>query len=247
MRFGIQVPLFDAPGGATGIGPARRDIARRADDASLASLWVTDHFFQIEMVGPAEMDMLEGYPALAFATATERIRLAAMVTGVTYRHPGILLKTVTTLDVLSGGRAWLGIGAGWFEREHRGLGVPFPPMADRFEPLEETPRIAKQMWAADASPFHGAHDRLEEPINHPQPISNPHPPILVGDSEERKTPRLAAATPTPATSSRGASTPCVTSWTYRAVTARPKGATTPRSKRPCSGRRSLRQDAAGAG
>ncbi len=193
MRFGIQIPLFDAPGGAAGIGPALRDLARRADDAGLASLWVMDHFFQIEMVGPAETDMLEGYSALAFAAAaTERVRLGTMVTGVTYRHPGILLKTVTTLDVLSGGRAWLGIGAGWYEREHRGLGVPFPPLAERFERLEETLQIAKQMWADDASPFRGRHYTLEEPINHPQPLSTPHPPILVGGGGEKKTLRLVA-------------------------------------------------------
>lgn len=193
MRFGIQVPLFDAPGGAAGIGPALADLARRADAAGLASLWVMDHFFQIEMIGPAEMDMLEAYSALAFAAAaTERIRLGTMVTGATYRHPGILVKTVTTLDVLSGGRAWLGIGAGWFEREHRGLGVPFPPMAERFERLEETLRIAQQMWADDASPFRGTHYTLEEPIDHPQPLSRPHPPILVGGGGERKTLRLVA-------------------------------------------------------
>ena len=116
----------------------------------MASLWVMDHFFQIAMVGPPEHEMLEGYTALAFAAAvTERIRLGTLVTGVTYRHPGILVKTVTTLDVLSGGRAWLGIGAAWNEEEHRGLGVPFPPVAERFERLEETLQIARQMWAGD--------------------------------------------------------------------------------------------------
>jgi F420-dependent oxidoreductase-like protein len=193
MRFGIQVPIFDAPGGPAGIGPALADIARRADAAGLASFWVMDHFFQIEMVGPVEQDMLEGYTALAWAAAaTERIRVGTMVTGATYRHPGLLVKTVTTLDVLSGGRAWLGIGAGWFEREHRGLGVPFPSTAERFERLEETLQIAQQMWKDDPAPFHGKHFQLEEPINHPQPLSKPHPPILVGGGGEKKTLRLVA-------------------------------------------------------
>jgi F420-dependent oxidoreductase-like protein len=159
----------------------------------MASLWVMDHFFQIEMVGPPEHEMLEGYSALAFAAAvTERIQLGTMVTGVTYRHPGILGKTVTTLDVLSGGRAYLGIGAAWNEQEHRGLGVPYPPVAERFERLEETLRIVLQMWAGDESPFEGRHYRLERPLNSPPALHQPHPPILIGGTGEKKTLRMVA-------------------------------------------------------
>jgi F420-dependent oxidoreductase-like protein len=152
-----------------------------------------DHFFQIPFFGPPEHEMLEAYTALAFAAArTERIGLGAMVTGVTPRHPGVLVKTVTTLDVLSGGRAWLGIGAAWNEQESRGLGIPFPPLAERFERLEETLRIARRMWSGDERPFEGAHYRLERPLNSPNSLRRPHPPILIGGSGERKTLRLVA-------------------------------------------------------
>jgi F420-dependent oxidoreductase-like protein len=137
--------------------------------------------------------MLEAYTTLGFAAAsTARLSLGTMVTGVTYRHPGILVKTVTTLDVLSGGRAYLGIGAAWNEEESRGLGIPFPPVAERFERLEETLQIAHQMWSGDESPFRGKHYSLERPLNSPQPIRQPHPPILIGGTGERKTLRLVA-------------------------------------------------------
>jgi F420-dependent oxidoreductase-like protein len=193
MQIGLSVALFDNPAGAAGIAPALGRTARAAEAAGFSSLWVMDHFFQIPGVGDVEQPMLEGYSALAYAAAlTERIRLGTLVTGVTYRHPGILVKTVTTLDVLSGGRAWLGIGAGWFEREHLGLGVPFPPTAERFARLEETLRIAKQMWEGDASPFAGTHYQLAEPIGSPLPLSRPHPPIMVGGGGEKKTLRLVA-------------------------------------------------------
>ena len=130
-----------------------------------------DHFFQIGVVGPPELDMLEGYTTLAHAAAvTERIELGTLVTGVTYRHPGILLKTVTTLDVLSGGRAWLGIGAAWNEEEHRGLGVPYPSTRERFRLLEDTLQLAHRMFADDDSPFEGESISLERPLNHPQPV-----------------------------------------------------------------------------
>src|SRR5206468_8630413 len=130
----------------------------RAERAGFYSMWVMDHFFQIRGVGPVENEMLESYSALAFAAGrTNRIKLGAMVTGVTYRHPGILVKTVTTLDVLSHGRAYFGVGAAWNEEEHRGLGVPFPPMAERFERLEEALQIAHEMWSDDDSPFEGNH------------------------------------------------------------------------------------------
>jgi len=144
-------------------------------------------------VGPAEMDMLEGYTALAFVAAhTSRMRLGTLVTGVTYRHPGVLVKKATTLDVLSRGRSWFGVGAAWFEREHRGLGIPYPPVAERFERLEETLQIALQMWSDDNGPWHGKHYRLEETLCVPAPLSRPHPPILIGGMGERKTLRMVA-------------------------------------------------------
>ena len=131
MQLGLQVPDFTWPDSPAGIGPTFRRIAQDAEAAGLASLWVMDHFFQIRSVGPPEHEMLEGWTALAYAAAvTHRISLGTLVTGVTYRHPGILVKTATTLDVLSGGRAWFGIGAAWNEQEHLGLGVPFPPVAE---------------------------------------------------------------------------------------------------------------------
>ncbi|TYB43534.1 LLM class F420-dependent oxidoreductase [Actinomadura chibensis] len=193
MRIGLQIPSFTFPGGPEGIAPVFGRMAREADQAGLHSLWVMDHFFQIQGVGASEEPMLEGYSALAYAAAlTERITLGTMVTGVTYRHPGILVKTVTTLDVLSGGRAWLGIGAAWNEEESRGLGVRFPPTAERFERLEETLRLARQMWDGDESAFEGVHYALERPLNSPPPVRRPHPPILVGGGGEKKTLRFVA-------------------------------------------------------
>lgn len=193
MKIGLQVPNFTWPGGAQNIGATFGRIARDAEQAGFNSLWVMDHFFQIGVMGPPENEMLEGYTALAFAAGqTQRITLGTMVTGVTYRHPGILLKTVTTLDVLSGGRAYLGIGAAWNEAEHRGLGVPFPPLKERFERLEETLQIAHQMWRGDEQPFAGRHYHLERPLNSPNALSKPHPPILIGGTGEQKTLRFVA-------------------------------------------------------
>ena len=191
MDLGLQVPSFTWDGGPAELGRTFGRIARDADQAGLSSFWVMDHFFQI--FGAPELDMLEGYTALAYASAlTERIKLGTLVTGVTYRHPGLLIKTVTTLDVLSGGRAWLGIGAAWNEEEHRGLGVPYPSTAERFERLEETLRIAHQMWRGDESPIEGKHYQLQRPLNSPQSLSRPHVPILVGGGGEKKTLRLLA-------------------------------------------------------
>ncbi|MFN8594110.1 MAG: LLM class F420-dependent oxidoreductase [Thermomicrobiales bacterium] len=193
MKFGITIPRFLTPQGDAGIGPQLATMARQADQGGLDSLWVMDHFFQIEMIAPAEEPMLEGYSALAFvAGLTERISLGTLVTGVTYRHPGILVKTVTTLDVLSGGRAWLGIGAGWYEREHQGLGVPFPPLGERFERLEETLQIALQMWSGQVGPYDGRHYHLAETLCLPRPLSVPRPRIMIGGSGEQKTLRLVA-------------------------------------------------------
>ena len=191
MRLGLQVSRFTWDGAPASTGATWRQVARDADAAGLSSLWVMDHFFQIRSVGVAEEDMLEGYTALAHAAAvTERIELGTLVTGVTYRHPGILLKTVTTLDVLSGGRAWLGIGAAWNEEEHRGLGVPYPSTRQRFRLLEDTLRLAHRMFADDERPFEGEAIRLERPLNHPQPVRRP--PIMVGGGGERRTLRLVA-------------------------------------------------------
>jgi len=193
MRIGLQVPYFTWPGGPAALGTTFGAVAERAEAAGFDSLWVMDHFFQIPGVGPVEADMLEGYTALAFAAArTSRIKLGTLVTGVMYRHPGILVKTATTLDVLSGGRAYFGVGAAWFEREHLGLGVAFPPLRERFARLEEALQIARQMWGEDAGPYAGKHYALAETLCAPRPLSVPHPPILVGGRGERKTLRLVA-------------------------------------------------------
>jgi F420-dependent oxidoreductase-like protein len=194
MKVGLQIPYFTWPGGPQDLGPKLAEIARTADDAGFDSIWVMDHFFQIPFVGAVELDMLEAYTALGFiAGHTKKATLGTMVTGVTYRHPGILLKQVTTLDVLSGGRAWLGIGAAWFEREHDGLGVPFPPLKERFQRLEDALQIAHQMWNPDDNgPFEGKHYHLKETLNSPPTLSRPHPRILIGGQGEKKTLRLVA-------------------------------------------------------
>ena len=172
MKIGLQIPNFTYPSGPQQLGKNLADIARTADEVGFSSIWVMDHFFQIgdrarsAGLGPAEDEMLEGYSALAFAAGrTNHIKLGTMVTGVTYRHPGILIKTVTTLDVLSHGRAYLGIGAAWNEEEHRGLGVPFPSVSERFERLEETLQIAHQMWEGNEEPYEGKHYQLARPLN----------------------------------------------------------------------------------
>src|SRR5580765_5124768 len=191
MKLGTQVSYLSWPGGPATIGPTFGRIASNSDAAGLTSLWVMDHFFQISMIGPPELDMLEGYSELAYAAGrTERIELGTMVTGVTYRHPGLLAKTVTTLDVLSGGRAILGIGAAWNEEEHRGLGVPYPALAERFERLEETLQVCRQMFDGDETPYAGAHYQLERPLISPKPLRRI--PILIGGGGEKKTLRLVA-------------------------------------------------------
>ena len=193
MRLGLQVPNFTWPQGQSQLGDMFGLIAERAERAGLYSLWVMDHFFQIHMVGPAENEMLEGWSALAFAAArTNHIKLGTMVTGVTYRYPALLVKTATTLDVLSHGRAYFGIGAAWNEEEHQGLGVPFPPLGERFERLEETLQIAHQMWSGDEKPFEGKHYNPQRPLNSPQVVQKPHPPILIGGTGEKKTLRMVA-------------------------------------------------------
>jgi F420-dependent oxidoreductase-like protein len=193
LKVGLQIPYFTWPGGPPELGPKLKEIARTAEAAGFDSIWVMDHFFQIPGVGRPEQEMLEAYTTLGFLAAnTERVSLGTLVTGVTYRHPGILAKQVTTLDVLSGGRAWLGIGAAWFEQEHAGLGVPFPPLKERFQRLEEALQIAKQMWTDNNGAYEGKHYRLAETLNVPQALSKPHPRIMIGGGGEKKTLRLVA-------------------------------------------------------
>jgi len=193
MRIGLQVPSFTWPGGTSKIPSTLAQIASTADAAGFHSLWVMDHFFQISMVGPPEQEMLEGYATLSYlAGLTKNVKLGTMVTGVVYRYPGILVKTATTLDVLSGGRAYLGIGAAWNEQESRGLGVPFPPLGARFEMLEEALQIARQMWSPNDGPYRGKHYQLERTLCSPRPLSRPHPPILVAGGGEKKTLRMVA-------------------------------------------------------
>jgi F420-dependent oxidoreductase-like protein len=193
MELDLHVSRFDWAGSASGIGPGISDLAKRAEAIGVRTLSFMDHYFQMDWMAPAEDPMLEGYTALGFvAGVTERLRLRLLVAGVTYRHPGLLAKAVTTLDVVSGGRAELGIGAAWYEREHRGLGVPFPSTKERFERLEEALQICLQMWSDDNGSYLGQHYQLAETICSPGPVSRPRPRILIGGSGERKTLRLVA-------------------------------------------------------
>jgi F420-dependent oxidoreductase-like protein len=193
MKIGLQIPDFSTPRGPERLGKELARVARTADEAGFEYIAVMDHFFQIGAVGPTEKEMLEGYTTLGYlAACTSRAQLVTLVTGTIYREPGILAKMVTTLDVLSGGRAWLGIGAAWNEEESRGLGIPFPPVAERFERLEETLQICLQMWHGDEKPYQGKYYHLERPLNSPQSLSRPHPPIMIGGGGEKKTLRLVA-------------------------------------------------------
>ncbi len=192
MRIGVSIADFSGTSGPR-LGSDLAAVGRALDDAGFDLIGVMDHFFQIAGIGPPEDDMLEAYTTLGFlAASTSRARLLTVVTGVPYRHPGVLAKIVTTLDVLSGGRAWLGIGAAWYEQEARALGVPFPPLAERFEQLEEALQICLQMWSGDEAPYRGEYFDLSRPLNHPQAITRPHPPIMIGGAGERKTLRLVA-------------------------------------------------------
>jgi F420-dependent oxidoreductase-like protein len=193
VELDLHVSRFEWAGPNTNIGPGVADLAKRAEAIGVRTMSFMDHYFQMDWMAPAEDPMLEGYTALGFvAGVTERLRLRLLVTGVTYRHPGLLAKVVTTLDVLSGGRAELGIGAAWYEREHKGLGVPFPSTAERFEQLEETIQICLQMWSTNNGRYEGTHYQLEETLCSPQPVSQPRPRIMIGGSGERKTLRLVA-------------------------------------------------------
>jgi F420-dependent oxidoreductase-like protein len=193
MRVGVHNVRFDFPDAPRSIAATLVATARAAEDVGVVGFTLMDHWFQMDQMAPATDPMLEGYTTLGFvAGQTHTMTLGLLVTGVTYRHPGLLAKIVATVDVLSGGRAQLGIGAAWYEREHRGLGVPYPPVAERFERLEETLQICRQMWSDDDGRFDGRHYQLAETICSPRPITRPHPPILIGGSGERKTLRLVA-------------------------------------------------------
>lgn len=193
MELGLHVADFTWPNGPENLAKDLGRIAVAAEDAGLTMLSVMDHVWQIGVVGPPEQEMLEAYTALGFlAGRTSRIKLLAWVTAVVYREPGLLAKAVTTLDVLSEGRAWLGIGAAWNEHESLGLGLPFPSTKERFERLEEALQICLQMWSEDEGPYEGAHYRLTRTLNSPQPLSRPHPPILIGGGGEKKTLRMVA-------------------------------------------------------
>jgi F420-dependent oxidoreductase-like protein len=193
MKLGLHICDFTWDDGPTGLRRQLGDVATRAEQAGYDRISVMDHVWQIAPLGPPEHEMLEAYTTLGFLAArTERVKLLTVVTAVVYRDPGLLAKAVSTLDVLSGGRAMLGIGAAWNEEESRGLGLFFPPTAERFERLEEALQICQQMWSDDDSPYAGRHYQLERTLNSPQPLTRPHPPILVGGAGERKTLRLVA-------------------------------------------------------
>ena len=193
LKLAIHNPSFTYSGGPKSIAPMLAATARAAEEGGADQYTLMDHWFQIPPVGSPEEPMLEGYTSLGYIAAqTERIRLGLLVTGVTYRHPGLLAKTVTTLDVLSGGRAQLGLGAAWFEKEHVGLGVPYPPIAERFERLEEAIQICFQMWSDDDGPYEGKHYRLAQTLCSPPPVQQPRPTLMIGGAGEKKTLRLVA-------------------------------------------------------
>ena len=192
MQLGVHVVRFDFPDGPASIASTLGRVGAAAEAVGATHLSVMDHWFQMDQMAPAEDPMLEGYTTLGYLGAhTSRVRLGLLVTGVTYRHPGLLAKIIVTLDVLSGGRSQLGIGAAWYEREHRGLGVPFPPVAERFERLEETLQICAQMWdPRETGPFEGRHYQLAETLCSPAPLARPL--VMIGGGGERKTLRLVA-------------------------------------------------------
>jgi F420-dependent oxidoreductase-like protein len=193
MKLGVHCANLTWPGGPQALGTTLAGVARAADQGGVATLTMMDHYFQMEHLGGPPQPMLEGYTSLGFlAGQTSRIELGLMVTGVTYRHPGLLAKIITTLDVLSQGRAMLGLGAAWYEREHLALGVPYPSTRERFERLEEALQIVKQMWSDDDGPYDGTHYQLAETINVPQTIQPGGPRVVVGGTGERKTLRLVA-------------------------------------------------------
>jgi F420-dependent oxidoreductase-like protein len=193
MRVSVSITDYSWPDGPRGLGAQLERIVRAADGAGLDTVWVADHLLQATPGSAPDAEMLEAYTTLGYlAACSERVRLGTMVTGVTFRPPSLLVKAVTTLDVLSGGRAWLGLGAGYHEEEARAMGLPLPPVGERFERLEEALRLAIQMWSDDDAPFHGRHYQAERPVNSPASLTRPRPPILIGGMGERRTLHLVA-------------------------------------------------------
>ncbi len=195
MQIGLQIPSFKGAGPSAEIRPALKTVATTAEAAGFHSLWVMDHFYQIEgLFGESYADpMMEAYTALGYlAGVTDKALLGAMVTGVIYRHPSILLKMVNTLDIMSGGRAYLGIGAAWYEGEAKGFGVPYPSTSERFEWLEDTLQLAHALWSGDEASFSGTHIDVPKITNNPRPVSEPHPRVLIGGMGPRKTLRMVA-------------------------------------------------------
>jgi F420-dependent oxidoreductase-like protein len=193
VKLGLHYWNYSTPAAGAEIAPTLAETARIAEQAGVSSFTVMDHYFQMDQYAKAEEPMLEGYTTLGYLAAkTERMTLGLLVTGVMYRHPGLLAKIVTTLDVLSGGRGRLGIGASWYEREQRGLGVPVVPVVERFERLEETLQICLQMWSEDNGPYSGRHYQLAETLCVPAPLSSPRPSIMIGGGGEKRTLRLVA-------------------------------------------------------
>jgi F420-dependent oxidoreductase-like protein len=193
MRLSLSITNYSWPTGPAGLESELARIARAADEGGLDTVWVSDHLIQADPTSVPDSEMLEAYATLGFLAAhTRSVRLGTMVAGVTFRPPSLLIKAVTTLDVLSGGRAWLGVGAGYQEDEAHAMGLPLPNIGERFERLEETLQLAAQMWSDDRSPFEGRHYRLERPVNTPPALTKPHPPILIGGMGERRTLRLVA-------------------------------------------------------
>lgn len=195
MNIGLQIPSFKYPGGTVAIRPKLKEIVTTAEEAGFYSLWVMDHYYQIKgLFGEAYTDpMLEAYTTLGyFAGLTEKARLGVLVTGVIYRHPAVLMKMVNTLDILSGGRAYFGIGAAWYEDEAKGNGIPYPPTSERFEQLEDSLKLAKALWASDEISFTGKHFSAPAITNNPRPLSSPHPRIMIGGTGPNKTLRMVA-------------------------------------------------------
>jgi F420-dependent oxidoreductase-like protein len=195
MHVGLQIPSFKYPGGTAAIRPRLKEIVTTAEGSGFYSLWVMDHYYQIKgLFGEAYTDpMMEAYTTLGyFAGLTKKAYLGALVTGVIYRHPSVLMKMVNTLDILSGGRGYLGIGAAWYEEEAKGFGIPYPPTSERFEQLEDNLQLAKALWDSNEAAFEGQHFSAPAITNNPRPISNPHPRIMIGGTGPKKTLRMVA-------------------------------------------------------
>ena len=195
MHIGLQIPSFRYPGGTAAIRPRLKEIVTTAEEAGFYSFWVMDHYYQIKgLFGEAYTDpMMEAYTTLGyFAGLTEKAYLGVLVTGVHYRHPSVLMKAVNTLDILSGGRAYFGIGAGWYEDESKGFGIPYPSTSKRFELLEDNLRLAKALWESDEASFEGKHLTAPAITNNPRPLSSPHPRIMIGGTGPKKTLRMVA-------------------------------------------------------